>query len=114
MAKINDNICTFRKANQMSLEELGKKIGTSRQTIQRYESGEIKNIPYDKINALADALGVTPIQLMGLDDNTETTPTPKYVPEIQIFADYLPKLTQKQIDQLVQLLKLFAEQNQDQ
>lgn len=68
MARINSNIYSLRKSLKMSMEELGNKIGTTKQTIQKYESGEIKNIPYDKINLLAEALNVTPVELMGFDD----------------------------------------------
>lgn len=72
MADIHSNIYTLRKAKKMSLEELGKKIGTSKQTIQRYESKEIKSIPYDKVVALANALDVTPAHLMGWTDEPIT------------------------------------------
>ncbi len=49
----------------MTLEELAQAIGTSKQTVQRYESGVISNIPKEKIEALAEALGTTPSFLMG-------------------------------------------------
>lgn len=52
-----------------TLEELAKKIGTSKQTIHRYESGVISNIPSDKIEALAAALKTTPAYLMGWDEH---------------------------------------------
>ena len=51
-----------------TLEELARKIGTSKQTIHRYESGVITNIPSDKVEALAKALKTTPAYLMGWDD----------------------------------------------
>lgn len=49
----------------MTLEELAHQIGTSKQTVQRYESGVIANVPKDKVEAMAHALGVTPAVLMG-------------------------------------------------
>ena len=55
----------------MSLEEVAEMIGTSRQTVHRYETGVISNIPHDKIVALARALGTTPSILMGWDENSE-------------------------------------------
>lgn len=65
MSNIHSNIYTLRKQKKMTLEELGNKVGVTKQTMQRYESGEIKSIPYDKIVSLADALDVTPTELMG-------------------------------------------------
>lgn len=57
----------LRKAQGMTLEELAMSIGTSKQTVQRYEKGVISNIPTEKIEALARALGTTPGSLLGWD-----------------------------------------------
>ena len=65
---INKNIHELRTQQGLTLQELADKVGTSKQTIQRYESGEISNIPYNKIMKLASALSTTPSKLMGLDD----------------------------------------------
>ena len=56
----------LRKEKKMTLDDLARALGTSKQTIQRYESGVIANIPPEKIEALASALGTTPSALMGL------------------------------------------------
>ena len=56
----------------MTLEDLGNKIGVSRQTIQRYESGVITNIPSDKIELLAKYLNTTPSYLMGWENSNST------------------------------------------
>lgn len=74
--RINDNIKRIRKERGITLEELGKAIGVSKQTIQRYESGQIVTIPYEKITGLASALHVSPAELMGwaesaTDENSE-------------------------------------------
>lgn len=72
---IGGNIKTKRLQHCLTLEELAKRIGTSKQTIQRYESGVIANIPSDKIELLAGALNTTPAYLMGWDnDNNERSP----------------------------------------
>ena len=55
----------LRKEKRLTLEDLAQKIGTSKQTIQRYESGKIANIPHEKVEALAAALGTSPSELMG-------------------------------------------------
>ncbi len=55
----------LRRERRMTLEELAERIGTSRQTIHRYENGVISNIPPEKVVSLAEALGTTPAVLMG-------------------------------------------------
>ena len=74
MSTIGDNIKRRRLEKRLTLEELARAIGTSKQTIQRYESGVIGNIPSDKIEALADALGVSPAYLMGWESDEQTSP----------------------------------------
>jgi len=62
---LSNKLKELRKAKKMTLEELAEKIGTSRQTIHRYETGKISNIPPGKVEALALALDTTPSALMG-------------------------------------------------
>ena len=60
-----DTIKARRKELGLTLEEVGQIVGVSKTTIQRWESGEIKNQRRDKIVKLAQALQTTPAQLMG-------------------------------------------------
>lgn len=53
----------------MTLEELAETVGTSRQTIHRYENGIITNIPPEKVVSLAKALDTTPAYLMGWESD---------------------------------------------
>lgn len=69
---INENIRKLRAERSLTLEALGKIVGVSKQTIQRYESGQISTIPYDKIIALASALNVSPGYLMGWEEGKDT------------------------------------------
>lgn len=54
-----------RKNAGLTLEELGKLVGVSKATIKRYETGEITNIPSDRIEAIAKATGVSESFIMG-------------------------------------------------
>ena len=62
---LNDRLKAARTAKGLTLDEVAVKVGVSRQTIQRYESGVISNIPSDNIEKLAAALDTTPAELMG-------------------------------------------------
>ena len=69
---ISERIRELRKGRGMSLEELAEQTGTTRQTIHRYETGAISNIPSERVEAMARALGTTPAQLMGWDGGFST------------------------------------------
>lgn len=62
---IGAKIKKYRTEQGLTLEEVAKSIGVSRQTMSRYETGVITNIPSDKIEAIAHKLGVSPSILMG-------------------------------------------------
>jgi len=66
--KFKDKIKTLRLSRNLTMDELAKMVGVSTPTIQRYESGEIKNVRRDKIYNLSKALGTTPAYLMGWED----------------------------------------------
>ncbi|MCQ2414096.1 MAG: helix-turn-helix domain-containing protein [Clostridia bacterium] len=64
-----EKLKTLRKARNMTLDELARLVGTSKQTVQRYEKGVIANVPPEKVEALAKALGVAPSELMGWESD---------------------------------------------
>ena len=68
---IGDRIREKRDEHGMTLEDIAKLIGVSRQTMSRYETGAIKGVPSDKIELIAKALGTTPGYLMGWEDKSE-------------------------------------------
>lgn len=71
MATIGERMKKLRISRDLTLEDVAKLAGVSRQTIQRYESGVIGNIPSDKIEAIAKVLNVTPAYLMGWEDDDD-------------------------------------------
>lgn len=52
----------------MTLLQLAKRIGVSESTVQRYESGNIKNLKYETMITLSNIFGCSPQYLMGWDD----------------------------------------------
>ena len=54
----------IRKQKGISAEDLAEKIGMNRATYYRYESGDLKNLKFDKIQKIADALDVYPVDLV--------------------------------------------------
>lgn len=70
LKKIAERIKARRIELNMSYQDLADKTGISRSTLQRYETGAIKNLPIDKFELIANALNVSAVKLMGLE-NTE-------------------------------------------
>ena len=79
---IGDRIKAKRDELGFTLEEVARFVGVSRQTIQKYESGVIANIPSDKIESLAFILCTTPSYLMGWDEGKGSSLTKQDEKEI--------------------------------
>lgn len=60
-----DNLKIRRKELGLTLAEVAKRVGVTEATVQRWESGNIKNLRQERICALAEALRTTPAYLMG-------------------------------------------------
>lgn len=68
MAKLlNDRIKQKRLAAGLTLLEVADYLGVKEATVQRYESGNIKNIKYERICKLAELFHCSPTWLMGFE-----------------------------------------------
>lgn len=69
---IGQRIRMAREKSGMTMEEVAKRCNTTKQTIFKYESEIVTNIPYDKIVLLSNALSVSPSYLFEWDDHKST------------------------------------------
>ena len=67
----NERIRRRRKECGLTLLDVANKIGVKEATVQRYESGNIKNIKHDTLVRLAEVLDTTPAALMGWESEDE-------------------------------------------
>lgn len=63
---IGKRIRERRKELGMTLDELAKAVGVSKQTIFRYEDRTIENIPIDKLHKIAEKLNMSMAYLLDL------------------------------------------------
>ncbi len=70
---MGEKIKHLREQNNMTLEELGNKVGVGKSTVRKWENGMIANMRRDKIAKIAHALCVSPAYLMGWVDNLENS-----------------------------------------
>lgn len=71
---IGDRIRKQREMAGMSQTELAKEVNISKQTLYKYETNIITNIPSDKIEEIGKKLHISPAYLMGWEDNDFTYP----------------------------------------
>lgn len=72
LKEIMNRIQARRLELELSYQDLANKTNMSKSTLQRYETGSIKNMPVDKLGVIAKALNVNPIWLLGLDSYNKT------------------------------------------
>lgn len=65
-----------RKELGLTLLQIAEYMGVKESTVQRWESGNIKSIRYDKISKLANLLNVDPSSLMGWGDSSKQNDIP--------------------------------------
>lgn len=107
--EFKDLLRTQRLRIGKTMEQIGAEVGVSKATVQRWESGEIKNIRRDKIAKLAKALDTTPAYLMGWDvtepapsaENVIPLPSTRRVPLLGTIACGSPILAEENVEDLV-------------
>ena len=62
-----ERLRTLRRERGMTQEQLAKSAGLSKGAIGNYEAGKRKNISYNSIFRIADALGVKPSDIIPFD-----------------------------------------------
>jgi len=101
---IIERIKQLRENLKLSYQELAVLTGMSKSTLQRYETGAIKNIPLSKVNVLAKALHTTPAYLMGWDKK-ESTNNSELDSQIEDLYNSLPEDKQKQAIEFLKFLQ---------
>lgn len=107
---INTLLCTRMKERRtmldLTLKQIAESLKISEATAQRYECGEIKNIPYEKLVMLAEVLHCTPSYLLGWECLKDLPP------EAERVLDYYYRLNsegkreaEKQLDNLTLIPK---------
>lgn len=61
----------LRKQKRISAEMIAEKLNVHPSTVYRWEKGDIEKIPYQTLIPLARILNVSPLDLLGVDDNVD-------------------------------------------
>lgn len=65
---IGQKIKLYREKRGKTLQGVAEHLGVTEATVQRYESGNIKNLKLDTISKIASYLNVSPAYLMGWEE----------------------------------------------
>lgn len=100
----------IREQNHWSLEDMAKKLDTTKQALSKYERGE--RTPKVTVAAkFADILGIPLEQLIGLEEAEQTKDEVPKSEEAKILARGIDKLPKAQREQALSMFKLmFAPQ----
>lgn len=109
---VGSRIKEAREAKGLTQEELGRAVKTTKQTIFKYESGIVTNIPLDRLEQIAAVLSVSAAFLMGwetkedkLPDNIIPMPEMRQIPLIGTIACGTPITAEQNVEDIVDIPK---------
>lgn len=104
MDTIQDRMKKRRTALHMTLAEVAELLGVKEATVQRYESGEIKNMKHETVVRLAQIFRCSPAYLMGWSD--EILQQEISVEEMHLLDSYRSNLIfRERVIELLHMLK---------
>lgn len=100
--EIGNRIKYARDIRGITLDEIAKKVGVAKSTIQRYENGKIFSIKLPVIESIANALTVNPAWLIGKSNDMEIVqkPTPTIMNYFNQLNDYGKSEATKRVKEL--------------
>lgn len=107
MGILNDRIKEMRTKRGLTLAYVAEQLGIKEATMQRYESGEIKNIKHETITKLAEIFDCTPSYLMGWEEADSSKPA--YDRVEALIARNGKQMSKEQKLRLIQLLSEIIE-----
>lgn len=103
MSVMGERIKQLRKSLNMSQEELGSKIGVKKSAVNKYETGDVENIPRQSIEIMCRLFSVSPSYLLGIEELEDSLA--KEVKLIEQIQEFYGK-------EAVELLELFTRLNE--
>jgi transcriptional regulator with XRE-family HTH domain len=115
MCEIANKIKSRRLELGLTLEEVGQAVGVGRSTVQRWESGMIKNMGRDKIAALAAVLQISPVELVPIPGSIQTEDEERLEalhqnPQLGILFDHTRKMRKEDVDFMIQMAERITQE----
>ena len=108
MCEIANKIKARRIELGLTLEDVAQAVGVGRSTVQRWESGLIKNMGRDKIAALAKILQLNPVELVPMPGTTRTEDEERLEalhqdPRLGLLFDRSRKMSHEDVEFMLQM-----------
>ena len=108
MCEIANKIKARRIELGLTLEDVAQAVSVGRSTVQRWESGLIKNMGRDKIAALAKILQLNPVELVPMPGTTRTEDEERLEalhqnPRLGMLFDRSRKMSKEDVDFMLQM-----------
>lgn len=100
--EIGARIKFARDLRKSTLDDIAKKVGVTKSTIQRYENGKISSIKIPVVESIAAALNVNPAWIVGKSEIMEL-PTQK-IPKIIQYYNQLNDIGKREAEKRVKEL----------
>ncbi len=100
MSVLQERIKARRLKLGMTLLDVANQLGVKEATMQRYESGEIKNIKHETIVKLAEIFGCSPAYLMGWEEA-------QAIPTVAAHKEYNENWTEEELSKIEEYKQLL-------
>lgn len=114
-----DKIKKLRLERNMTLEELGNRVGVGKSTIRKWETGFISNMRRDKIALVAEALGVSPLYFIDesaepdIEENDiwELRERLRRQPGMRVLFNATKDATEEDLENVVEMIKILKKRS---
>ena len=118
MCEIANKIKTRRQELGLTLEDVAQAVGVGRSTVQRWESGMIKNMGRDKIASLAKVLQISPVELVPAagvirSEDEERLEALHQNPKLRLLFDIQKKLSDSDLNAVLGVTQAIAKERGD-
>lgn len=111
---VGERIKKIRENLNISQTDLAKGVNISKQTLYKYETNVVTNIPSNVIEKIANILAVSPAVLMGWETNNTTASNlvHKLPTQIQILIDKAEYLNENGLNELIKYTNYLLSQSE--
>lgn len=109
--EIGNRIKDARNLRNVTLDDIAKKVGVAKSTIQRYENGKINTIKIPVVESIALALNVNPSWVVGKSEEMElpAQKIPKIVQYYEMLNDIGKHVATERVKELTEVPRYIQE-----